>query len=213
MPLAEVIDLHQPVPTLPAKVAQLLQNGAVIAYPTDTIYGLGCDALNPEAVRRLIELKGRPSGKPISILYASVEHLLSDFPNLNSFQVAVIKRLLPGKITIILPLVLPEQFPAEIVATGSVGVRVIDLPPLLPILRNYPHPITTTSVNPAGQPPAKTVSEILSYFGDQISLILDYGKSPAGQPSTVIRLMEREFAVEREGAVPINLIKERLAQL
>lgn len=195
------------------KVLKALQAGAVIVYPTDTIYGLGVDAFNAKAVRGLLDLKGRPAGKPVSVLYADVTAILRDFKNLNDYQKNVVRSLLPGKITLILPTEPHSRFPKEIIADNSLGVRVIDLEPLNCILRQFPHPITTTSVNPAGQSPARNVAEILSYFGDQIFLILACDKTTDSVPSTLVKVGEKSLEIVRPGAVTAAEIEEMMKQI
>ncbi|HOV24479.1 MAG TPA: L-threonylcarbamoyladenylate synthase [Candidatus Marinimicrobia bacterium] len=211
--MPEIISLAKAADIDCQKVLAILQSGAIIAYPTDTIYGLGVDAFQPQAVQKLLQLKGRTAGKPISVLYADVPSLLSDFKHLNDYQRRVVKTLLPGKITLILPLSSNSIFPVEISADGSVGVRVISLEPMNRILRQYPHPITTTSVNPANAPPAHSAAEIISYFGDQISLILKYEIADDSLPSTLVKVGKSELEIIRIGAVTMAEIEEKMKQL
>jgi len=208
--MTEIIALEKLFCDEKRTVLSALQSGAMIVYPTDTIYGLGVDAYNAKAVQNLLALKGRPPGKPVSVLYANTEAVLRDFKHLNDFQQKVVRRLLPGKITLILPTDLHCQFPKEITADNTLGVRVIDLEALNCILRQFPHPITTTSVNPAGQPPARSVAEILSYFGDQISLILAHDKTTDSVPSTLVKVGENALAIIRPGAVSAVEIEEKM---
>jgi len=194
-------------------VLSALQSGTIIAYPTDTIYGLGVDAYNAKAVCNLLELKGRPPGKPISVLYAAVEAVFRDFQHLNDFQQKVVRKLLPGQITLVLPTAPNNHFPREITSDNTLGVRVIDLEALNCILSQFPHPITTTSVNPAGQPPARSVAEILSYFGDQISLILARDRTTDSVPSTLVKVGGNSLQIMRPGAMSITEIEEKMNQL
>lgn len=189
---------------------ETLARGELIAYPTDTLYGLGVDIYQPWGVERLLALKGRQSGKPVSILYPDREHLLADFDHLNEFQIGAINSLLPGKLTLLLPIKSPDQFPAPFVGNGYSGVRVVDLRPLNRLLAGYPHPISTTSVNPAGAKPACSVAEIQSYFPDQIKVIIDYGKAADSPGSTVLKLYTDRWEVLREGEVPAACIKQIL---
>lgn len=208
--MTEIIVLEKMFSDEKYKVVKALQAGAVIVYPTDTIYGLGVDAFNVKAVRNLLDLKGRPAGKPVSVLYADVTAVLRDFTHLNDYQQKAVQTLLPGKITLILPTDPHSQFPKAIAADNTLGVRVIDLEPLNCILRQFPHPITTTSVNPAGQPPARSVAEILSYFGDQISLILACDKATDSVPSTLVKVGGKSLEIVRPGAVTAAEIEEKM---
>jgi|UPI00036B7093 L-threonylcarbamoyladenylate synthase len=208
-----VIDLHHWSEDFVAIVTKTLAQGAIVAYPTDTIYGLGCDASNLAAVQSLNALKGRSAGKPMSVLYASVERVLADFPHLTAFQQKAVRQLLPGPVTLILPAPSPCSLAKELIANGWIGVRVIALPVMMPLLQAYPRPITTTSVNPAGEVPARSAGEILSYFAGQISLILDYGELCSVLPSTVVRISSDSFSIERSGAVPDEFIQTQLTRL
>ncbi|HPC35751.1 MAG TPA: L-threonylcarbamoyladenylate synthase [Candidatus Marinimicrobia bacterium] len=211
--MPEIISLAKATNVDYQKVLTTLQSGAIIAYPTDTIYGLGVDAFQPQAVRKLLQLKGRTSGKPVSVLYADVTSLLSDFKYLNDYQQRVVRTLLPGKITLILPIGPDSFFPEEITIDGTVGVRVITLEPMNRILRQYPHPITTTSVNPADAPPARSIAEIISYFDDQISLILEYEIATDSLPSTLVKVGESKLEIIRFGAVSPAEIEEKMRKL
>jgi len=192
---------------------QVLAEGAVVAYPTDTVYGLGCDAANPDALQRLDLLKGRPARKPYSILYSDVSRLLADFPHLNDYQVRLVRRLLPGKVTLVLPVASASSIPANVVADGRVGVRVVDYPALQTLLAQYSRPVVTTSANPADAVPARNVAEILNYFGAQISLILDGGDAGCSLPSTVLRLETDGYEILRAGAVSEMEITHKLMEL
>jgi len=178
-----------------------LQQGQVIAYPTDTIYGLGVDVYHPGAVASLQRMKGRDSQKPISILYSSTERMLKDFNHLNDFQLSAVRALLPGCVTLLLPVKSEEQFPAPFTYNGIVGVRVINLPALNALLLDYPHPISTTSINPATQKPACSPVEIQNYFSGKISIIIDNGFTGNIQASTIIKVLEDGWKIIRVGVL------------
>jgi len=211
--MTEIIALEKITKSKVDQVLKVWRNGLIIAYPTDTIYGLGVDAFNQKAVQNLLALKGRPVGKPVSILYADVANALNDFKHLNDYQQKTVRALLPGKITLILSVGPKSLFPEEIAGDGSIGVRVTDLEPLNRILVQYPHPITTTSINPAEKPPARTVAEIISYFGAQISLILTYEKATGDLPSTLVKISGNSYEIIRTGAVSPVEIEEKMKQL
>jgi len=184
-----------------AHIHNALQSGKIIAYPTDTIYGLGVDVYNPHGIDKLLSLKGRDSNKPISILYSDVSVVLADFQNLNEYQQLVVRSLMPGKVTLLLPAPSKKRFPVTFIRDGYVGVRVVDLPALNNLMDSYPHPISTTSINPAGLPPAKNVQEIIDYFVSELSVIIDNGKTNSTRSSTVIKLYDDSWEILREGAV------------
>jgi len=206
----EIIHLNRFTQTEQSLLFELLNAGEVIAYPTDTIYGLGVDIYNPAAVAKLQHLKGRESRKPFSVLYPSVNKLLAEFDHLTQFQKMAVQRLMPGMVTLLLPVEKEHQFPAPFVSAGLIGVRVVDLPELNRLLADYPHPISSTSINPAGAKPATSVAEIERYFGFEIPLIIDNGNTDSGQSSTIIKITGNTWEIIREGAVSKTQVEECL---
>lgn len=196
-----------------ADIFATLRQGRVIAYPTDTIYGLGIDVFNTGAVETLLRMKGRSSQKPVSILYAGVERLLQNFNHLNNFQRYAVNALLPGKVTLLLPVKSDEQFPSPFSRDGYVGARVINLPELNTLLMDYPNPISTTSINPTDETPARSVAEIQRYFPEEISYIIDNGSVKRALSSTIIKLNMNSWNIIREGAVPADRIDKILNHL
>jgi len=195
------------------KLLSSLRSGEVIGYPTDTIYGFGVDVYNSHGVEKLLTLKGRNSQKPISILYPGVRQLLDNFNHLNSFQKGIIAHLLPGQITVVLPVNNGRRFPAAFVKDGSVGTRVLDYPKFNRILSRYPNPVSTTSINLSGKPPMGKVAEILSCFDQQIAVLLDAGDLENKLPSTVIKLFEKSYKIIREGAISRQEIEKKVAEI
>lgn len=211
--MAEVISTAKLTETQINQVVQTLRSGNVIAYPTDTIYGLGIDIFNSHAGDKLLSLKGRESHKPISVLYPSRQQVLTEFEHLNTYQKAVVKRLLPGPLTLILPLN-NKQFPCLFTKEGYIGIRVIQHPVMNSILACFKGPLSSTSVNPAGHEPARSVAEIKAYFGEQLALILDAGPVESSQPpSTVIKVLEETYQILREGAVGATALNQRIGHL
>jgi len=186
-----------------------LDDGQIIGYPTDTIYGLGIDIYNKNGINRLLKLKRREQDKPLSILYSDVNSLFMDFPNLSVFQQEFIKIFLPGKITVVLPVNNTKLSPVFI-KDGFTGVRVIDYPKVNKIFSGYANPISTTSINPAGFSSAGNIQEILDYFPNQLSYIIDNGPSTNLIPSTVIKLLRDKFEIIREGSVSSEQIYSSL---
>jgi len=193
------------------QIHSALRQGKVIAYPTDTLPGLGVDVFQPQGIARIFRLKGRDEHKPLSVLYSSVSRLLNDFKHLNAFQREVVSAFLPGSVTLLLPA--PPDFPKALISKGYVGIRIVDYPHLNQIFEDYPHPITTTSINPAGQPPATSTAQILTYFKDQIAIIIEdqVAYSPLG--STVIRLTNDNWEMVRAGVVSQNSIEAKFQQI
>lgn len=195
------------------RILSTLRNGEVIAYPTDTIYGLGVDIFNQDAVKKLFGIKKRILDNPVSILYPSISRVVTEFDNLNPFQKSVVENLLPGKITLLLPLKNSSQFPQEFVKDGFVGIRVIENASLNNLLINYESLISSTSANPSGERPARDVGEIISYFGERISIIIDIGPSKFIEPSTIIKVRENSYEITRYGAISKAEIEARMKKI
>jgi len=206
-----IFSLAQIGPDERQRIHSVLRQGKVIVYPTDTLPGLGVDAFQPQGVAQIFRLKGRDAQKPLSVLYSSVSRLLADFKHLNAIQRKTISAFLPGPITLLLPA--PPDFPKVLVSKGFTGVRVIDYPRLNQVFEDYPHPITTTSINPTGQPPATSTAQILTYFKEELAIIIEdqVAYSPLG--STIIRLTNDNWEMVRVGVVSRNQIEVKFHQV
>ena len=184
-----------------AEAVDLLRSGKVVAYPTETLYGLGVDAADASAVRRLRALKGRDEGKPILVLVDGLTMLESIAGPIPDAAKACVERFWPGPLSIVLPA--DSRLPRELTAgTGTIGVRVSSHPVarLLPALLGSP--ITSTSANPTGSPGAASAEAVAEAFGSGVDLILDTGTAVSPTPSTVIDFTSTEPRILREGAVP-----------
>jgi L-threonylcarbamoyladenylate synthase len=180
----------------------------VIAFRTDTFYGLGADPFNAAAVARIRELKGREDNKPILLLISdleTVEKLIAERPS--DFARAA-EKFWPGPLTIVGPAVasLPEEITA---GTGTVGVRLPAGETVRELVRECGGVLTATSANPSGREPARSAREVAAYFPLGLDLIVDGGEVTATEPSTVLDATTAPPRVVREGAIPRNVV-ERL---
>ncbi|GGE63849.1 threonylcarbamoyl-AMP synthase [Streptosporangium jomthongense] len=163
--------------------------GGVIAYPTEAVWGLGCDPWNLQAVTRILELKNRPVEKGMILVAASVEQirfLLDPLPE--ALQVEARKHW-PGPVTCLLPDV-NEQIPAWVRGShNTIAVRVSEHPVVKALCETAGMPLVSTSCNPAGEEPARDVSEVQRYFGDKLDCIVpgDLGGNP--KPSRIIDIV------------------------
>ena len=177
-----------------------LSQGLIIAYPTDTLYGLGVDALNTEAIESLYQLKRRSSHRPMSIMVPrnSWYNWVHDVP---AYAEQLAKKYFPGPITMIMRA--GSNLPDILTKTtnGTIGIRVPNHPLCLRLLDTFKQPIITTSANLSNKPSAKTPEEIRDYFGDDIAMILEGDEEPSGVASTVIDVSDDEPVVIREGAI------------
>ncbi len=182
------------------EVIDVLRGGGLIIYPTDTVYGLGADAENEDAVRRVYEVKGRPEEKRLTIAVSDMD-MLERYALLDDISRKLVERFLPGKLTFILrktPRVLDSVNPE------AIGVRIPNLPIVLEMIRDFGRAITATSANLSGRPPKLDPDEAASEI--KADLLLDYGVLPPSRPSTIVDLTKGEPILIREGDVPFKTI-------
>jgi len=177
-----------------------LRRGEVVAYPTETFYGLGVDALDVAALDRLRELKGRGE-KAISVLIegdAMLARLCAEIP---PRALELMRRHWPGALTLALPA--RDGLPAALVSDGCVAVRQSSHPLARALVVALGGPLTTTSANPAGAPPATSAEAVRAALG-QGCRILDGGPTAGGAPSTLVRIRGDRLEVLRRGAIEIG---------
>jgi L-threonylcarbamoyladenylate synthase len=192
------------------KASEAISKGGVIAFRTDTFYGLGADPFNPLAVARVRELKGREDDKPILLLISDhfeVERLIVN--RSESFTRAV-EKFWPGPLTVIGSAVatLPEEVTA---GTGTVGVRLPADEQVRELVRECGGILTATSANPSGSEPARSAQEVAGYFSSGIDLIVDGGEVGVTKPSTVLDALVSPPRVVREGAIKRSVIEQLFA--
>jgi L-threonylcarbamoyladenylate synthase len=182
---------------LPALEA--FKKGGVIAYPTETFYALGIDPSNEKAAKSLFALKGRPADRPVSLIIkdeAMLSLVVCDVPEIAR---RLMKKFWPGPLTIVFK---ARGLSASITAgTGTVGVRVSSSPVVAALIKEIDSPITATSANPCGKPPARSAEEVLRYFDGRVPVIIDGGLLTARLPSTVVDVSRGAIKVIREGAI------------
>ena len=170
------------------RAAQLLRSGAVVAFPTDTVYGLGASADDEVARKRIYQIKGRPVGMPL-ILMVAAESELEGYVHVDSRAEAMMRRWWPGPLTLVL----------HAKGGGTLGVRIPKHRVALGLLR-HSGPLMTTSANLHGGDPAMSAGEAETLSG--VMAVVDGGKAPGGTASTVLDLTGPEPHVLREGAIP-----------
>jgi L-threonylcarbamoyladenylate synthase len=185
-----------------AAFADCIEGGGVAVFPADTVYGLACDPENAGAVARLDELKGRPADKPAAVMWFDRAAALTQLPDLPPRTRAAAERLLPGRVTLLLPN-RQGRFPLAAGPGGDVSTLGVRVPDTL-ALATVPLAVLQSSANVSGGADARTVGEVPAAIRAGADLVLDAGPLP-GTPSTVIDLRRyedtREWSVVREGAV------------
>lgn len=181
------------------RAAQLLRRGGLVAYPTDTVYGLAADPWNDEAVGKLFEAKGRKPEQSVPLLFASPQDLAYVVADVPDVALGLLREFWPGPLTIILPKA--QRFRSRAVAGETVAVRVPDHPVPRDLARLLGGPITGTSANLTGGPEPLTADDVRSQLGDRVDLIIDGGPCPGGTPSTVVDCTMDPPRLRREGAI------------
>jgi L-threonylcarbamoyladenylate synthase len=188
--------------------AKIISEGGVIAFRTDTFYGLGADPFNAAAVAKIRELKGREENKPILLLLADAEVADRFIADRSKTFEEVARKFWPGPLTIV-GVAVPSLPDAITAGTGTVGVRVPADDVLRDLVRQCGGALTATSANPSGSEPARSAKEVLDYFGDRIDLVLDGGEVTATEPSTVLDVTASPPRVIREGAIKVDHKKHK----
>ena len=180
-----------------------LKRGGVVAIPTDTLYGLAASAVDPDAVARVFAIKGRPAGMAMPVLLADAEDMDLYASDVSEVARELARRFWPGPLSLVLrrSAALPD---AATAGGDTVALRVPDHPVPRAIARRLGAPITGTSANPSGQPPATTAAAVHEQLGDAVDLVVDAGESPIGEGSTVLDATGPTLIVLREGAVSIT---------
>ena len=206
------------VQEIAAKAADVLRAGGVVLYPTDTLYGLGADALSNNAVARIVEIKGRDDRKPIHAIVADLD-MAAEYADVTTDARLLVQEF-GGKVTVILK-------KKGGIDTGiakdieTFGIRVPENGFCIAMCREFGRPITATSANRAGEAPPRSISEILAQLSDPadhssvlqntaIELVIDGGELPETLPSTVVDLSGESPVIVREGAVAVAEIWEVL---
>lgn len=185
-----------------------LKSGGIIAIPTDTVYGIGADPFNADAVQKLYTLKGRPEEKPIPLVLGSVEDVQQVAQNLPNFFFHLTDKFWPGGLTIIVE---SKNLLPQLTAGGTtVGLRIPNQPLLLQVLQAFGGPIAITSANLSGQPAATSPQEFGSELSSKIDCIVDDGQTPGPTPSTVYDISISPPQVRREGVISAETLAKEL---
>lgn len=194
-PILEVDPLN-PQPRVVERAAKVLEDGGLIAYPTDTYYGIGCDLLSRKAIDRLYGVKGRDRKKPLAFLCPDLSDV-SKYAIVSKFAYRTMKQLTPGPFTFVLTAtkLVPDMMQSK---QREVGIRVPQAPLMLAIASRLGRPIVTTSATDQEGTVLIDAKDIKEHLGTRLDLILDGGVQP-NEPSTVVSLIDDEIEVMRQG--------------
>lgn len=194
------------------QAARIIKRGGLVAFPTETVYGLGADGLNPIAVAKIFEAKERPTFNPL-ILHISDKSWLIKFSTTQNEKIErLIDKFWPGPLTLVLP---KTDLVPEIVTSGNptVAVRMPDHPVALQLIEASGTPIAAPSANRFGHLSPTEASHVAKYLGDKVDMILDGGKSSVGVESTIIEFYENEFYLLRPGGLSKEEIEKEIGEI
>ncbi len=191
----------------PAALHQAIEHvraGGLIAFPTDTVYGLGCGLYNSTGILRLYEIKGREPGKAIPVLFAEMDQIEEVASGFSKGAVHLAESNWPGPLTLVVNK--NPAIPVELTTLPTVGIRIPNHSFARAILRAC-GPMAVTSANLSGQTSAVTAEEVISQLGESDVLLIDGGKCPGGSSSTVVDCTGEEPVILREGPISASTIR------
>ncbi len=200
--MAEIlkVDPAAPEPERIVRAATLVRRGEVIAFPTDTLYGLAADPFNEAAVERVFAIKERPPDAPLLLLVDSVEMAERCAERLPPLFQRLAARFWPGPLTLVVDA--SARIPALVTAnTGRVGLRLPAAAIAVALVRAVGGPVTATSANRSGMGACRSAADVQAALGDRLPLIVDGGPSPLAQPSTIVGIRDSSWEMIREGAI------------
>lgn len=181
----------------------LFREGEIVAFPTDTVYGLGSDPFQASGIIKLFEAKGRDSNKAIAILIGSMDQVPLITDHMTDMAIRLCEAFWPGGLTVIVPR--KNTLPELISNTDRIGIRMPDHAIDLEMMKAF-GPLATTSANLSGKPSAKSAQEVYDQLNTRVPLILDGGICPGGIPSTVVDCSGSEPIILRDGPISSEAI-------
>jgi len=185
----------------------ILREGRLVAFPTDTVYGLGASAHIQQAVERIFEVKERPRSMALPLLLADTSQMNDVAESVPPVARLLANKFLPGALTLVLP---RAKSVLDIITAGdtTVAVRIPDHPVPVALIKGLGAPVVGTSANLSGQPSPLTADEVYSQLGDRIEFVIDGGKCPGGRESTMVDVTKETPVILREGAISKEEIEQ-----
>lgn len=189
--------------------AEIIKNGGVVIFPTETVYGIGVNGLDEKAINKLYKLKKRPLNNPISLLVSNIKMVEELTKNISELEYKVMETFFPGPLTIILQKkdIIPNILTAN---TNMVGIRMPDNEIAIKLIEYAGVPIATTSANISGKPSGINIEDIQGDFQEEVDCFIDNGKSKLAIPSTVIKIVDKQVHILREGTISEEQISKIL---
>jgi len=199
------IDPQQSSPQSLISAVEILRAGGVVVYPTETFYGLGVDALNQKAIKKVFTIKGRSFAQPLLILIPEQDYLPRYVTEVSEKARRLMEHFWPGPLTMVFSA--SPQLPSILTAgTKKIAIRISPHPIARALTSAFAGPLTSTSANISGEQSPATAQEVFSHLGGMIDLIIDGGKTPGQMPSTIVDVTFSPPQLVREGVVPFSEI-------
>ena len=197
-----------PEPAAMASLAEVLRRGGIVAYPTDTMYGLAVDPRNDIAVRHLFDVKARDRAAAVALIACDLAQA-QEAGMFGASELALARAFWPGPLTIVVPAssMLSKSLTGDL---QTVGVRVPAHAVAQALAAAFASCITATSANLSGRPPALTVDDVTAALGSRIDAVIDAGPAPGGAPSTIVEVVSDRPVLRRSGAIAWDRVLESL---
>lgn len=189
--------------------AKIIREGGIVVFPTETVYGIGTNGLDEIAVKKLYEVKRRPLNKPISLLISNIEMVEKIAKNISELEYKIMESFFPGPLTLVLEKrkILPDILTAN---TNTVGVRMPNDEIARKLIEYAGVPVATSSSNISGKPSGTNIKDIQKDFEGKVDYFIDNGESKSGIPSTVVKVINNEIQILRQGLISKEMIKDSL---
>ena len=194
------IDPNNPAEDLIGQAARVLQKGGVIGYPTETVYGIGCDIHNAKAVNRIYDLKQRDHSKAMILIAADILQIRELVEYIPEAAEILAENFWPGPLTMVFEAASHIQ-ELPIRKTNTIAIRIPDCKICLSLLKTCGFPIVSTSANKSGQPDSTDADKVIAAFGSDLDLIIDGGPTPSSAPSTIVDVTQEPVRILRQGAI------------
>jgi L-threonylcarbamoyladenylate synthase len=201
MTLRLKIDPNRPAAGALSEALAILRGGGVVAYPTETFYGLGADARREEAVEKIFRIKGRDFRNPVALIVENERDLIPLVEEPSPAGLVLIKAFWPGPLTLLFR-ASPAVLPKLTASTGKIGIRVSSHPVARLLAGGLPGPLTATSANRTGGPECTSADAVLDALGNSLDAVIDGGMTPGGPGSTILDITVTPPLILREGAIP-----------
>ena len=190
--------------------AQIIKKGGIVIFPTETVYGIGTNGLDKNAIKKLYEVKQRPLNKPISLLVNNIEMVEKIAKNITEVEYKLMEKFFPGPLTIILEKrdIVPDILTSN---TNTIGIRMPSGEIAKKLIEFAGVPIATSSSNISGKPSGTNITDIKKDFEGKVDCFIDNGESELGIPSTVIRIIDNIPHILRQGAISEEEIRKVIA--